>query len=67
MLGFIVGLGIAALLPLLLLAVVFDVFVLMFALGFKALKIGVRVVCAILSVFGVILTIPLILGIILLL
>lgn len=66
MLGFIVGLGIAALLPLLLLAVTFDIVVFMFAFGFKALRLGLRILFTILGVLGLFFTIPLVIALIVL-
>jgi hypothetical protein len=59
MLSVLVGLGLLILIPLFLLAVVFDVAMFALALGFKAFKIGVKILFGVLGIIGLIFTIPL--------
>ena len=58
MLSLLVGLGLLVLIPLFILAVIFDVFMLMFALGWKAMKLGFKILFCILGVFGLAITVP---------
>lgn len=67
MLSFIIGLGLLVLIPLFLVAVVFDMVMFMFVFGFKALKIGFKILCAILGCLGLIITVPILLAILIIL
>lgn len=65
--GLLTGLGIIVLLPLFIIAVTFDVLMFMLSFGWKALKIGFRVVATILGIIGLIITIPIFICILILL
>ena len=67
MLSFFVGLGLLILIPLFLLAVVFDVLMLMLAFGWKALKLGAKIIFGALGVIGLMITLPIFMCILVLL
>lgn len=67
MLSLLIGLGLFILVPLFLIAVIFDIVMLMLTFGWKALKLGLRIFFAVLAGFGLSLTIPIFMCILVLL
>lgn len=58
MFSLLTGLSLLALIPLFILSVIFDVFMFALALGWKATKIGLKIVFCVLGLFGVLITVP---------
>ena len=67
MLSFLIALGIAVLIPLFLLALVFDILMFTLALGWKVLTATGKIICWILGALGILITIPLFICILILL
>ena len=67
MITLLLGLSLFILIPLFFIALAFDVFMFSLVFGFKALRVGFKILFAILGTIGVVLTLPILLCILVIL
>lgn len=67
MLSFLIGLGLLILIPLFVIAVIFDICMFALALGWKVTKLSFKVLFAVLGAIGAAITAPILVGILILL
>ena len=67
MFSFLPALGLLVLIPIFIIAAIFDIFMCAIALGWRVLSLTWRIICAILGTIGVLLTLPVFICILLML